>query len=780
MLKEAKENIKNNPEKDLIKKTATFNKTHYRRNINKTRAKLRSLQKNSLTLLNHIIPSDDKELLILKQRLLDDEQLKNDYNAINLIYLINQLNGAIPKNYFDIKDPNNDALYITKKIYKILKNYKLFFFFFSHYKIDDKTLIKLIPLLEYHYYKKNNYIFKEGDNATQMSFILKGKISFSKKINSLEFDKPQDVEQYKMGEGRYFGEWDLVFCRKNKVSALCLENCHIIHIRKEYFQKYIQEKFTKIESDTKTNLVHILSKYIYMPQVKLERFVISDVKMLFFKKSEIIYNEREENRYLYLIYDGEANLLKNISKGEDHSLVTNSFDKIKVENIQKKAKNINYKEILKKPMEINNNQNLFKLDLQLNKNNYQIVSTLGSGSFAGLEIVTGVTYFKYTLISNTNFTSIYRINLKNLEEHLKEFMLNLIPLFFELEEKIHTQIDNIKYIDSNIVPNLCQKYKNQNNKDTEIDTDENDETFLKQIKKIENKFDKNEGGFVKMNNYNNILQKQINLLKDQLKENQLKDKKIDLFVKKYEKEQLAKLKYKKVRLIHSAKSSKNKNKQKIINKNNSFICSTNNNKNRPISCVTYKGKNTSIMLKEGKDSCYNLSKSNVKSANNSIIMNKRKKNFNLFYKEEINELQNELRKKMKKPVVLLYKMPKTKLTINKIKQSLSVGSKDLVKSVFIKNKRNCNKNTFNSLNYKFQSSIFPYNKKAKNSTYKTINICKNNQNNIFKLNSNLNINEKQILNLNRNTIFDKINLKKIKFYDTGLFDMPLAVQLGVN
>ena len=133
---------------------------------------------------------------------------------------------------------------------------------------------------------------------------------------------------------------------------------------------------------------------------------------------------------------------------------------------------------------------------------------------------------------------------------------------------------------------------------------------------------------------------------------------------------------------------------------------------------------------------------------------------------------------MRKPVVLLYKMPKSKLTINKIKQSLSVGSKDLVKSVFIKNQRNSKKNKFNELNYKIQSSIFSYNKKANNCNYKTINIYKNNQNNIFNVNNNININEKQILHNNKKTIFK--SLKKIKFYDTGLFDMPLAIQLGVN
>ena len=156
MLKEAKENIKENTSKDLIKKTSTYNNTFFKRNLNK--AKLRSLQKNSLSLLNHIIQSDDKELIILKQKLLENEDLNNDHNIINLIYLIHQLNGAIPKTYFDIKDPNNDALFVTKQIFNVLQEYNLFFFFFSHYKIDNKSIIKLILLMGYQYYDKNTFI----------------------------------------------------------------------------------------------------------------------------------------------------------------------------------------------------------------------------------------------------------------------------------------------------------------------------------------------------------------------------------------------------------------------------------------------------------------------------------------------------------------------------------------------------------------------------------------------------------------------------------------------
>ena len=782
MLKRAKDNIREDMTKITIRKTSTFNKpvkSIFRRNLTKTREKLRSLQKNSLFLLNQIIPSDNKELIILKKNLLNNEEIKNDINAVNLIYLLNQLNGAVPKCYFDVKDPDNDALYVTKKIFYILKNYNIFFFFFSHYQIEDKIILKLIPLMGYVSYQKNQYIFREGDSSSKMYFILKGKISFSKKVNSLDFDEARDIEQYKMGEGQYFGEWDIVFGRKTKVSALCLENCHLIFIGKEAFQRHIQEKFTRIESDTKTNLVNILDNYLYMPMVKLERFAASEIKILFFKKSEIIYNEGEENRYIYLINEGEANLLQNMNKGQENSLITNnSFDELKIEKIQKKAKKIDYKEIIMKPLS-NNNQNTFKLDIQLNKNNYQVVASLGKGSFAGLEIVTGVSKFKYTLVSNSSFTSVYRINLKYLDEHLKEFMLNLIPLFFDMEEKISKQIDQIKYIDYNIIPNSCKKYKNANkvNKYIGLDIDENDETFLKHIKKIEDKFDINEGGFIKMNNNNNDLHKKRNILKDQLKENQLNDQKIDIFLKKYEKEQLAKLKYKKVRLIHSTKERKNKIKNK--NKNNSFLCSTKKS-NRPLSCFSYKEnniKNKSMMtLKGGKEnSIYNISNSMGKSLTKSIFTNKRK-NFNLFNNEEMKEIDKERRKKQRKPTFLLYKLPKSKLSINKIKQSLNIDSRNLVKKVLIK-KNNIfqENNKINTINYDIISSIFTYTKIDNKPDYLTININKKNYKNTFISNSTINGNN--LINKKRKNLN---NFKKYNFYDTGIFDMPLAIQLGVK
>ena len=77
----------------------------------------------------------------------------------------------------------------------------------------------------------------------------------------------------------------------------------------------------------------------------------------------------------------------------------------------------------------------------------------------GLEICTGITKFKYSLISNSDFTSVFKIDLRQLDgEHVTELMLNLLPMFIDLERKIHKQIKKLKYIDSNLIPEKCQKF----------------------------------------------------------------------------------------------------------------------------------------------------------------------------------------------------------------------------------------------------------------------------------------------------------------------------------
>ena len=179
-----------------------------------------------------------------------------------------------------------------------------------------------------------------------------------------------------------------------------------------------------------------------------------------------------------------------------------------------------------------------------------------------------MTKFKYTLISNTNFCAILKLNIEHLEdEHLKMLLINLLPVFIKTEKKIHHQIKNIKYIDNNIIPPSCQKYKNMSNLinnannielknqnihnsksynknyiNLNITDNEDNKTYDKIIQKIDDRFDKNEGGFIKMNNFNINLCKKKYYLKEKIKNSKRNDITIINFIKKYKEENLNNLK----------------------------------------------------------------------------------------------------------------------------------------------------------------------------------------------------------------------------------------------
>ena len=149
------------------------------------------------------------------------------------------------------------------------------------------------------------------------------------------------------------------------------------------------------------------------------------------------------------------------------------------------------------------------------------------------------------MISNTDYTTLFQFELKNIDSHLNEFMLNLLPIFLQNEKDIHSRIKQIKFIDNNIIPLNCQKLKLKNNnitKNLSISPLENDEVFIKQIQKINNKFDTNEGGFIKMNEFNINLNRQKNLLKDKLKDNIIKDNKLVNLLKEFDEKEKSKLK----------------------------------------------------------------------------------------------------------------------------------------------------------------------------------------------------------------------------------------------
>ena len=239
---------------------------------------------------------------------------KNEPITLSLIQSINLLKEIKSKKnkqqsfYEDESNPK----YIIKNIVNKIKSHKGLYNFFSYYKVlEDKFLYKLAPLIKFNQSEKNNYIWEEGDNSDRIYFLLKGKLSFKKNAGSI-----LEKEKYTLDENNAFGLLDIIYERKRKFSCVSLTECCYLSFDKDFYKKNMEEKVNKIETEKKSFLTKFFNSYITIPQTKLERFISNYVEILFFGKNEIIYSEGDKNKCLYLIFIGEANLVKNINKGE--------------------------------------------------------------------------------------------------------------------------------------------------------------------------------------------------------------------------------------------------------------------------------------------------------------------------------------------------------------------------------------------------------------------------------------------------------------------------------
>jgi CRP-like cAMP-binding protein len=196
-----------------------------------------------------------------------------------------------------------------------MKNHDTFRYFLYNNRIDEKILLKIIPHLKYEHIPKNIYFIREGDNSAQMFFILKGKVSFRKKIHNLRTENIIDNERFILEDNSNFGYWDIIYERKRKLSSYSLENCHLIIIEKEIFKKYLEEKIVKSEAEKKSFITKFLKSHMTLAAYKID-IIIQNIKTLHLRKGEIIYKEGSVNKSIYLVYKGEAKLIKRIKNGE--------------------------------------------------------------------------------------------------------------------------------------------------------------------------------------------------------------------------------------------------------------------------------------------------------------------------------------------------------------------------------------------------------------------------------------------------------------------------------
>jgi hypothetical protein len=112
-------------------------------------------------------------------------ELANEQKIKELLLYIKTLNGINPL----IEDltchisheTRAESFIILKKMAQLLDQINIFFFYFKHYKIDDKIIRRILPNFKYKFYHKDELVFKEGESSTRFYFLVKGKISLKKK-----------------------------------------------------------------------------------------------------------------------------------------------------------------------------------------------------------------------------------------------------------------------------------------------------------------------------------------------------------------------------------------------------------------------------------------------------------------------------------------------------------------------------------------------------------------------------------------------------------------------
>jgi len=639
-----------------------------------------------------------------------------------------------------------------------MKKKNLLFFFLNFYKINDDLLKKIIPNLNYEYYPKGGHLYNENDFSTKFFFIIKGFVTFHR--NEIIFDEEKnssivDVEKFILGPDNYFGEIDLIYDKKKSMSAFCKTECHLITLNKKFFKKFVEERISKAELEKKLYIISFFKKFGRIPNVRLEKYILSNVQTLFFRRNKIIYKSGENNNSLYLIYRGEAIIINDINQGE-FSFLKNFNERIRY--IQKKALGLNYVEIIKNTnikntgkilydkeyntKSIDSDKELNDLNLLMNKMKYDIVCRMAKGSIGGLEIVTGVNQFKYSLIANSDFTCVLKLELKNIDDYLTNFLINLIPLYVEFEKHIHERIENFKLIDENITPSSVKKLKKNKNNffDEEKEGEENDKIYKKKIQKIDDSFQLNYGGFIKNNEYNYKLYQKKEHYKELLKNNKKKISQIEKFLKYLDSEEKLNLKFTEFKM---------KNNQNLIYNYQNNKTSHNSIKRQSTSKLIKKSKKNILRLFSTKSLYKNL-KINVGS--NTIETNKIKKpklswkfvdsDKRILRKKEDNK-QNEI--KIIRPKIFEEEKNKKKdFNILYEKRSLSIDD-DYKQKVFI-----CS-SPKNKIRNRYKTKELLVLTPRKN---KTIN----------KYNSD----QKQFFKKNHIRI-----LKKVFLYDTGKFDIPL-------
>ena len=216
------------------------------------------------------------------------------------------------------------------------------------------------------------------------------------------FIKDFEEEKFVITNGMCFGEWGLVYSIPRTTSIYCIEDCDLFYLEKEYFQRILSSKFAQSDS----NKINFLTKIFPILKTDMKiGHILTKIVPLFFENESIVYTPFDKAENLYVIYQGECALIS-----------------------------------LDNPLN--------KEDYYMRRSNFKIISRLTVGGIAGYESCSkNLCNYNNALLITKEFTTLLKVNIKNMCEKYKDFKETIYPLFEEqkkIYEKIYSRGQKVK------------------------------------------------------------------------------------------------------------------------------------------------------------------------------------------------------------------------------------------------------------------------------------------------------------------------------------------------
>jgi len=135
--------------------------------------------------------------------------------------------------------------------------------------ISDSELEKLSNIMKELSLKKDEFLFKEGDDTKGIYMIRSGKIEITK-VTTDGWKQTIAV----LSSGNFFGELSIIEKRKHEANAMAIENAELLKLPKEEFEK-LENEDLELAAEIMKKLILVLSKNLRRMNEKFLKALIN-------------------------------------------------------------------------------------------------------------------------------------------------------------------------------------------------------------------------------------------------------------------------------------------------------------------------------------------------------------------------------------------------------------------------------------------------------------------------------------------------------------------------